>query len=862
MIRRSILSSGLIAAVVCASFATAHDGDPKLLDRRPVRPGSGWRNAQRLVPPAPTQVPGTAVTFAHQNVTLLSWLSLPDLGLPAGGGGNGASCFGYTSPSGREYALMCLSNRLVVVEITHPGDPQIVSTIPGNPSLWRDVRTFGHYAYVVTENAGGIQVVDLSNVDNGQAPLVNTVMTGGTGNTHTIEINTQSGYLYRAGGMNNGLRIYDLNADPIDPPFVGQWSDRYVHEAQVVSYPGREIAICCGGLNTGHDDTGIDIVDVTDKANPVLMLHVVYGSPGYSHQAALSPDRQFLYHDDETDGRPFTRVFDASSLGTANPTLPFLGEFQNGTTVDHNLNMRGMLVFESNYTSGLRVFDRTSSSVAPTLVAWFDTHPDDDGPGYHGLWNNYPSFPSGTVIGSDMERGLFVWWVGAPPVTFSFPNGVPAALDPAGDTLLVQIDAQAPGITAGSAKLWTSTGGAWTASDLVSLGGNLWSAVFSPVACGTDVQFYVTAQTANQVQWSAPEAAFEQPFSATSATSATVVVGDGFQNPDNWITPQPGDTATQGQWVRADPVGTAAQPEDDHTSGTGTICWITGNGLVGGAADAADVDNGTTTLRSRRYDLSATTNAVVSYWRWYSNDQGTSPNADVLKVDVSNNDGAFWVNVETVGPAGSETSGGWYKHAFRVSDFVAPTNQVRLRFVAQDTGGASTVEAAIDDFSIVDASCAGASTFCAGDGTASACPCGNFGASGAGCASSGGIGGTLGASGTPSVAADTLVLSAGSLPPTASVLFFQGTTQVNGGLGAAFGDGLSCAGGMVVRLATRFASSGSASYPEAGDAAISVKGTVPAGASRAYQAWYRNTAPFCTTSTFNLTNGVAVSWGN
>src|SRR5262249_38653080 len=159
-----------------------------------------WRNAQRLAPPAPTQMPATGTVFAHQNVTLLSWLSLPDLGIPVGTTGNGASCYGYVSPSGREYALIGTSAGMSIVEGSQPGNPQIVAQIAGNPSLWRDVRTFGHYAYVVTENAGGIQVVDLSNVDAGAAPLVNTVTAGGSLNTHTVEINQQSGFLYRAGG--------------------------------------------------------------------------------------------------------------------------------------------------------------------------------------------------------------------------------------------------------------------------------------------------------------------------------------------------------------------------------------------------------------------------------------------------------------------------------------------------------------------------------------------------------------------------------------------------------------------------------------------------------------------------------------
>jgi hypothetical protein len=157
-----------------------------------------------------------------------------------------------------------------------------------------------------------------------------------------------------------------------------------------------------------------------------------------------------------------------------------------------------------------------------------------------------------------------------------------------------------------------------------------------------------------------------------------------------------------------------------------------------------------------------------------------------------------------------------------------------------------------------------ASTLCFG--TASACPCGNAGAKGHGCETSLQNGGSLlNASGAASVASDTLSLVASGLPPTAPTLFFQGTTQVAGGAGQAFGDGLRCAGGTVIRLGTRAAVNGFATYGgmNAGDVPISVQGAVPpGGATRIYQGWFRNAAPFCTSDTFNLTNGVLVLWGS
>ena len=39
---------------------------------------------------------------------------------------------------------------------------------------------------------------------------------------------------------------------------------------------------------------------------------------------------------------------------------------------------------------------------------WFDTYPEDDATTFSGAWGVFAGFPSGTVIVSDIERGLFV----------------------------------------------------------------------------------------------------------------------------------------------------------------------------------------------------------------------------------------------------------------------------------------------------------------------------------------------------------------------------------------------------------------------------------------------------------------------
>jgi hypothetical protein len=146
--------------------------------------------------------------------------------------------------------------------------------------------------------------------------------------------------------------------------------------------------------------------------------------------------------------------------------------------------------------------------------------------------------------------------------------------------------------------------------------------------------------------------------------------------------------------------------------------------------------------------------------------------------------------------------------------------------------------------------------YCFGDGTGAPCPCANNGAAGNGCASSvNPNGANLATSGQSDLANDTLVLH-GTGMPNSSALYFQGTTQI----GTAFGDGLRCAGGVVTRLSTKTNAAGASQFPAAGDPSVHVKGNVLAAGTRTYQVWYRNAAAFCTASTFNLSNGVLVTW--
>jgi hypothetical protein len=174
--------------------------------------------------------------------------------------------------------------------------------------------------------------------------------------------------------------------------------------------------------------------------------------------------------------------------------------------------------------------------------------------------------------------------------------------------------------------------------------------------------------------------------------------------------------------------------------------------------------------------------------------------------------------------------------------------------VAQTAAGRAAIRAAI-----LEAPRA-VTGFCFGDGSGAACPCGNTGATGSGCSHSQGSSGLLATSGLARVSADTLVLVGTHMTATSSALYVQGTLDQNGGLGAAFGDGLRCIGGAQIRLGTKTNVGGSSQYPVGAEPHVSVRGVVPPGATRFYTLYFRDPAAFCTSATFNFTNGVSIVW--
>ena len=372
---------------------------------------------------------GSAGPYPCRDVDLLSFLPHGELG-----GGSGNDIWGWTDPAtGREYALVGESTGTAFVDISNPVQPVYLGNLRAHTatSAWRGIKVFANHAFIVSEAVDhGMQVFDLTQLRTVTAPPVTFAETAhyaGFGSTHTLALNTRTGFAYAVGTRTceGGLHIVDVRT-PASPRAAGCFSlDGYTHETQCVIYEGpdtiyRNREIC---LNSNEDT--LTIVDVTDKLEQIQLSRTGYDGSAYTHQGWLTEDQRFFLVNDEGDEQAFrhrtrTWIWDVSDLDA-----PALVTFYDGPTpsIDHNLYVRGNLVYETNYRSGLRVLDASGiAQGALHEVGFFDIYPADDNASFNGAWTSYPYFSSGTVIVNGIEQGLFV----LKPRTI--PQGLPSGL--------------------------------------------------------------------------------------------------------------------------------------------------------------------------------------------------------------------------------------------------------------------------------------------------------------------------------------------------------------------------------------------------------------------------------------------------
>jgi choice-of-anchor B domain-containing protein len=373
-----------------------------------------------VIPPADSngRVPcenGTAGAYACNGYDLMSQMDLSDMN-----GSEGNDIWGWTDPAtSREYALMGMDSGTAFVEVTDPENPLFLGRLTTNSvnSVWRDVKTYGNYAFIVSEAAShGMQVFDLTklrDVNAGNAPVNFSAdaIYSGFGNAHNIVINEGSPYAYAVGTstFSGGAHIVNIS-DPLNPTASGGYaSGGYSHDAQVVTYNGPDTDHIGKEIYIGSNENEVVIVDVTDKFNPNQISSVNYSNIGYTHQGWLTDDQRYFIVGDETDELNMgfdtrTIVFDFIDLDNPSVRRNYTGPT---SAIDHNGYVKGNEFFLANYTAGLRVIN-ISSITNMAEVGFFDTYPSSDAASFNGAWSVYPFFPSGNIIVSDINKGLFV----------------------------------------------------------------------------------------------------------------------------------------------------------------------------------------------------------------------------------------------------------------------------------------------------------------------------------------------------------------------------------------------------------------------------------------------------------------------
>ncbi len=306
----------------------------------------------------------------------------------------------------KEYALVGLQSQVSVVDVTNPANPQEVFSRSGASSIWRDLKSFQHYAYIVHDvyngTSDGIMIIDLSTLGNAFPTVYNfkpTINYQGTQvdfkRAHNIYIDEQ-GILYCFGSNvgKGGALMFDLTQDPANPTYLGIDDAYYYHDGVA-----RGDTLWGAAINKGF----FTVVDISNKSNPTVMAS--QSTPfNFTHNIWFSDDNQRVFTTDERTSA-YIASYDVSNLGNITKLDQLRTSFGNNI-IPHNTHFLNDFLVTSYYTAGLQIAD-VSRPGTMVEVGTYDTSPRD-GDGFDGAWGAYPYLPSGNILVSDRGEGLYV----------------------------------------------------------------------------------------------------------------------------------------------------------------------------------------------------------------------------------------------------------------------------------------------------------------------------------------------------------------------------------------------------------------------------------------------------------------------
>lgn len=672
--------------------------------------------------------------FAQLNTELIGHLPYDD---------NMSNLWGYTTPTGDNYVIAGTFDGTSLVDITDPADPVELQFINGDNSTWRQMSTWSHYAYVINETGGGLLCIDLSDLP-GTADFNFSDAGVGLETAHQVWADS-NGYVYVFGSnlFGGSTVILDANTDPLDPEFLGATEDFYVHHGF-----SRNDTLWESNIYEGH----FSVWDVTDKSAPVLLA--TQETPGtFTHNVVVSDNGIHLFSTDEvSDG--VLGAYNVSDLGD----IQFMGSFQptpGTSSIPHYAWHKDNFVTTAWYRDGLIITDATHPE-AMVMTGWYDTSPLS-GNGFNGAWGVYPYFADGLMAVTDIEEGLFIIQVDLVQACFLDGTVTDASTTAPLFGVTVNIAAAAStstgitgnyisGIAAPGSYDVTYSKPGYISQTITGIDLMEGITVTQDVELEPLVSFPFTGQVVDEISGAGISGASvivendDISFTATTdasgnfvipslfesvydiyagkwghvtnalfatdvnaATTVTIELSKGYYDDFlfdfDWSTSA---TASSGDWVKAEPVGTEygvgnANPENDVTIDYGIECYTTGNG--GGSAGSDDVDDGYVTLTTPLFDLSDYGNPVISFEYWFFNNGGAGSPNDSLIVTISNG----LTSVQLFEEHGLTTITTWEDVTFDIIDFITPTANMQVSFKTGDNAASGhIVEAGLDLFYVYD----------------------------------------------------------------------------------------------------------------------------------------------------------------
>ncbi len=342
--------------------------------------------------------------FSQGSMNVVMRANWDNNALPTVSGYQYNDVWGYES-GGREYAFIGSTVGVHVIDVTNPSSLVNIAQLNSGcvSTIWRDFATYQNFLYVISDNCAGssLQVFDLSPL-----PGVPTLVYNSTAHfttAHTLTINSQSGRIYVSGANTqmNGVLILDILGHPATPTlaasfFLGSYThDTYEHNDTLYAFFGSN---------------GVGSFDLVNLANPAALGYIFgYPEAGYAHSGWGAKNNKTLVWIDETQDKGI-------HIGDISDPYNFLwqGNFRSSllapvhtNSMAHNIVVVENYAYVSYYQDGLQVWD-ISNPGSPVRLGYYDTNVNATYTGMFGAWGVHPPLPSGNILISDTENGLFV----------------------------------------------------------------------------------------------------------------------------------------------------------------------------------------------------------------------------------------------------------------------------------------------------------------------------------------------------------------------------------------------------------------------------------------------------------------------